>query len=146
MISIKAKQTQEYILDLKHEKCMWGNTHTVHTTHLQGPRTGHRCVETDIQYIPHTYKAREQVAGVWKHTYSTHHTPTRPENRSPVCGNTHTVHTTHLQGPRAGCRYVVTHIKYTLHTYKARKQVAGVGKHTYSTHHTPTRPENRLPV
>ena len=76
-------------------------TRIVHTTHLQGPRAGRRCVETRTV---HTTHLQEQVAGVWKHeqyiqhtykarevygnTNSTYDTPTRPESRSPVCGNT----------------------------------------------------------
>ena len=91
-------------------------------------------------YIQHIYKTQKQVIGMWKHTHNTctdtylqdpkthrqyvktdtHDTPTRPENRSPVCEN-----------------------RYTRHTYNTQNQVTGMWK---DTHNTPTRPKNRSPV
>ena len=60
---------------------------------------------------------------------STYNTPTRPEIRSPMCGNT----TTHLQEQVAG---VWKHEQYIQHTYKTREQVAGVWKYEQYIRHT----------
>ena len=72
----------------------------IHMTHLQGLNTGHWYVETNTQtHLQDPNTGRQYVET------NTHDTPTRPEYRSPVCGN-----------------------KYTRHTYKTQIQVTGMWK------------------
>ena len=75
---------------------------------------------------------------MWIH--NTIDTPTRPENRSPVCG--YTTQLTHLQDPDTGRQCVDT--QHNLQNYKTRKQVTSVW--IQNTIDTPTRPKHRSPV